>query len=83
MASGVDAYHQRAERWRSRNWWRDMERVVGAAPVIGFGHRMVNCTRHSEPRRVWPVHVVAHEFAAGQPERELWLSPDRAVSPGT
>jgi hypothetical protein len=37
MAPGGDAYRQPEERWRSRSWWRDMERVVGAAPVIWFG----------------------------------------------
>jgi hypothetical protein len=55
----------------------------GPGNLVWFGHRMVNCTRHSEPRRVWPVHVVAHEFAAGQPERELWLSRGHALSRGT
>jgi Hint domain len=51
----------------------------GAAPVVWLGHRRVDCARHTRPWDVWPVRVRAHAFGAGQPARDLLLSPDHAV----
>jgi len=39
----------------------------------------VNCLRHPEPSKVWPVLVCAHAFGPRVPVRDLWLSPDHAV----
>jgi hypothetical protein len=44
-----------------------------------MGHRRVDCLRHPDPARVWPVRVRAHSFGPGRPHRELWLSPDHSV----
>jgi autotransporter passenger strand-loop-strand repeat protein len=59
------------------------DRVVsalgGMAPVIWLGHRRVDCRRHPKPQDVWPVRVAVGAFAADQPRRDLWLSPDHAV----
>ncbi|MEJ0020099.1 MAG: Hint domain-containing protein [Acetobacteraceae bacterium] len=48
-------------------------------PVVWLGHRTVDCTRHPEPHKVWPVRVAAGAFGPGRPCRDLWLSPDHAV----
>jgi hypothetical protein len=49
------------------------------APIIWIGRRTVNCARHPNPARVWPVRVRAGAFGPGRPHRDLWLSPDHAV----
>ena len=49
------------------------------APVVWVGRRRVDCRRHPEPRKVWPVRVRAGAFGVGAPRRDLWLSPDHAV----
>lgn len=51
-------------------------------PVRWLGHRDVDCRRHAQPAQVWPIRVRAHAFGAGQPHRDLWLSPDHAVFTG-
>jgi hypothetical protein len=51
----------------------------GTVAVTWLGHRQVDCRRHPKPQEVWPVRVAAGAFAAGQPRRDLWLSPDHAV----
>lgn len=51
-------------------------------PVIWLGHRTVDCSRHPEPRKVWPVHISAHAFGPTRPCRELFLSPDHALHIG-
>jgi T5SS/PEP-CTERM-associated repeat protein len=48
-------------------------------PVVWIGRRRVNCARHPDPRKVWPVRVRAGAFGDGMPHRDLWLSPDHAV----
>jgi T5SS/PEP-CTERM-associated repeat protein len=53
-----------------------------AAPVIWIGHRTVSCTRHAQPRNVWPVRISAHGFGPGRPCRDLYLSPDHALYVG-
>ncbi len=52
---------------------------AGTAPVIWVGHRHVDCRRHSQPSKVWPVRVSAHAFGPRLPARDLLLSPDHAV----
>jgi hypothetical protein len=51
----------------------------GTAQVVWLGHRYVNCRRHSDPMKVWPVLVSAHAFGPRMPCRDLLLSPDHAV----
>jgi hypothetical protein len=48
-------------------------------PVVWIGHRQVDCRRHPEPRKAWPVRIQAGCFRHGLPSRELFLSPDHAV----
>ena len=48
-------------------------------PVIWIGRRHVDCTRHPNPKMVWPVCISAGAFGPGRPHRDLWLSPDHAV----
>jgi collagen type I/II/III/V/XI/XXIV/XXVII alpha len=52
---------------------------AGTAPVVWLGHRHVDCRRHPEPSRIWPVRVSAHAFGPRMPVRDLVLSPDHAV----
>jgi hypothetical protein len=47
--------------------------------IVWIGRREVNCDRHPNPKTVWPVRVRAGAFGAGQPVRDLLLSPDHAV----
>ena len=54
----------------------------GLAEVIWVGRREVDCARHAQPRKVWPVRVAAGAFGAGRPRRDLFLSPDHAVYVG-
>jgi hypothetical protein len=49
------------------------------ARVTWVGHRRVDCARHPDPRKVWPVVVSAHAFGRGMPADDLMLSPDHAV----
>ncbi len=49
------------------------------APIIWIGHRHTDCTRHPQPRKVWPVRIAAGAFGPGQPHTDLFLSPDHAV----
>ena len=51
-------------------------------PIKWIGHRRVDCRRHPNPERVWPVRVRAGAFDEGIPHRDLWLSPDHAVFVG-
>jgi V8-like Glu-specific endopeptidase len=51
-----------------------------ARPVIWMGHRRVDCRSHARPQVVWPVRIQAGAFRPGQPHRDLFLSPDHAVS---
>ena len=51
----------------------------GLAEVIWIGRREVDCARHAQPKKVWPVRVAAGAFGPGRPYSELLLSPDHAV----
>ncbi len=44
-----------------------------------IGRRRVNCRRHSEPHKAWPICVQASAFGPGLPARDLYLSPQHAI----
>ena len=48
-------------------------------PIRWLGHRDTDCSRHPEPRKVWPVRVRAGALGAGLPYADLWLSPGHAL----
>lgn len=47
----------------------------GTRPIRWIGSRRVECSRHPDPRAVWPVRIAAHAFGENQPRRDLWVSP--------
>jgi hypothetical protein len=47
--------------------------------ITWIGRRTVDCTRHPDPRKVWPVRIEAGAFGPGRPVRDLYLSPNHAV----
>jgi collagen type I alpha len=47
--------------------------------VVWIGRRHVDCSRHPEPHKVWPVRISVDTFGPGQPRRDLYLSPDHAI----
>jgi hypothetical protein len=49
------------------------------APIVWVGRREVDCARHPQPKKVWPVRVAPGAFGPGRPGKELFLSPDHAV----
>jgi len=49
------------------------------AEVMWIGRRKVDCLRHPDPSKVWPVRVLAHAFGRGMPATDLVLSPDHCV----
>ena len=51
----------------------------GDACVSWIGHRRIDCCRRPTPELVWLVLIAAGAFEAGQPRRDLYLSPDHAV----
>ena len=59
------------------------DRVVTASgehrPIRWLGHRTIVCTRHPEPRSVWPICVSAHAFGQNRPSRDLQVSPAHAL----
>ena len=50
-----------------------------ALAIKWLGHRQVNCAAHPSPEDVWPVRIRADAFAAGQPSRDLLVSPEHAL----
>jgi len=50
-----------------------------AQPVVWLGHRRVDCRSHPRPQQAWPIRIAAGAFGAGQPQRDLFLSPDHAI----
>lgn len=56
-----------------------VQTLHGTQPVIWIGVRHVDCLRHPDPLKVWPVWIAADAFGPGRPCRDLWLSPDHAV----
>ena len=48
-------------------------------PIIWIGHRYIDCVRHPNPNKVWPVRISADALGPGLPHRDLFLSPDHAV----
>ena len=48
-------------------------------PIKWIGHRIVDCRRHPEPEKVWPIQILAGAFGPQTPDRDLFLSPDHAV----
>ena len=51
----------------------------GWAPIVWIGYRSVDCRRHPDPEKVWPVRVRASAIAEGTPFHDLYLSPDHAL----
>jgi hypothetical protein len=51
----------------------------GTQPIKWIGRRHVDCSRHPNPKQVWPVRVSAGAFGPARPYRDLFLSPDHAI----
>jgi collagen type I alpha len=52
---------------------------AGAVAIEWIGHRHLDCTRHPDPRKVWPVRMAAGTLGPARPIRDLTLSPNHAV----
>jgi hypothetical protein len=48
-------------------------------PVVWTGHRTIDCRRHPDPARVYPICITAHAFGENLPERPLRVSPNHAL----
>jgi hypothetical protein len=51
-------------------------------PVQWIGRRQIDCTRHPQPEKAWPVRIKAGAFGPSMPIRDLWISPAHAVYVG-
>ena len=47
--------------------------------IAWHGRRRIDCRRHPAPESVLPVLIEKDAFGAGQPCRDLYLSPDHAI----
>ena len=57
----------------------DVLALSGRRQVIWIGRRRIDCRRHPDPRKVWPVRIRAHAFGDHLPRRELLVSPQHAL----
>jgi hypothetical protein len=48
-------------------------------PIVWIGYRNIDCRRHPDPRKVWPVCIAAGAFGPDLPRCDLRLSPDHSV----
>lgn len=44
-----------------------------------IGRRTLDCRRHAQPGRVYPVHIAPHAFGQDRPKREVVVSPDHSL----
>jgi hypothetical protein len=52
----------------------------GLSPIRWIGHRAIDCSKHPDPRAVWPIRVSAGAFGEKKPIRDLWLSPGHSIA---
>jgi hypothetical protein len=48
-------------------------------PIQWIGHRDVDCARHPEPEKVWPVRIAAGAIGPGMPASELVVSAEHSL----
>jgi hypothetical protein len=48
--------------------------------IIWTGRRHVDCRRHPNPERLWPVRIARGALGPSIPAADLWLSQDHAVA---
>ncbi len=59
---------------------QDVVTASGETVAIKWiGRRRVDCRRHPQPWRVWPIRISAGAFGNGLPRRDLLVSPQHAI----